>query len=1144
MSVQFILGRSGTGKTSYCIKAIVKSLLEGGEEQPLIFLVPEQATYQAERAILGDKRVAGYNRLHVLSFDRLQFLLLGKETARPGLTRLGRQMIIQRILREHKNELKVFDASASWPGMGRQMAEAVTELHQYAKTPDDIEQLLDELQKDERKSLTALKFADIGLVFREYLRFIEGKFIDPDVQLARSCKAAATATFVKGAKLWVDGFAGFTTAELAVLAELLKVAADAQIALCLDASKIDLVNPDAQALDPISLFGPTERTYSELIDVIKKCKLKLAEPIVLDKAVRFSGCPQLAHIERNIFELKPSKQTCGGDIRIISAPNARSEVQFVAREILKLVKQKDYRYRDIAVIASDIGRYQDYVRAYFGDCGIPFFIDRRRPLNQHPAVNLICSALRVVVGGFSHSDIFGFLKTDLAPIERREADLLENYCLAFGVGGGDWTNGGQWQFAGREDEHFDERQINRIRLKASETLLELRDKLRCGDKPEGSICAEEFTRIIFDFLEGLGVRERIGMWIEEAVKAGDYSSADEHRQFYEKLLNVFDEFVEVFYGQEGTVEDYYAIINSAFSQLTLAFIPPRLDQVLVGSIERSRHPDLKAVFLVGATQKDFPVPVGVGVESILTDDDRGACEEVEFRLAGGTEQRLAERQYLAYIAFTRPSQFLCVTYPSTDEKGSSVMRSQFITGLESLFEELREESVLDYRSDIENIHSQSELADLLCSRLGRDSWLAARDDLGELLDDITLDEQLGGLGSRVISAINYDNRAELDKRIVDELFGRQIKSSATRLGTYSACPYRYFARYILELEEREEFKFEPLDLGLFYHCALDGLLKRLNREKKNFASIEKDELLRLLREEILEIVTANPFISNFRRHSAHNAFIIQIACEALEDCALAIAEMVRAGGFRPVLSEASFGEVKDSSYKLGEYELVFSGGRRLSLDGKIDRLDVAEFDGEKAAIVFDYKRSAKTFNWSEFYYGLDMQLPIYILAVCNAANPQYRMMKAAGAFYMPVEVSPKEAELGELEEATEGFEYKAKGIFNGEFARQLDEKASKDSSFYNFYVTKDGEPYGNYGNRGALRPVDFEKVLKFTGRKIVELAEEIVSGVIEVKPYRLSDRSACIYCKYKPVCRFDWQINDYNILESLSKDSILARMDK
>ncbi len=532
--------------------------------------------------------------------------------------------------------------------------------------------------------------------------------------------------------------------------------------------------------------------------------------------------------------------------------------------------------------------------------------------------------------------------------------------------------------------------------------------------------------------------------------------------------------------------------------MTLAFIPPTLDQVLVGSIERSRHPDLKAVFLIGATQKQFPVPVSF--DSILSDAEREACESADFALAATAGQKLAERQYLAYIAFTRPSEFLCVTYPSVDEKGSAVARSQFIAELESLFENLVEESIAGEQIDIEKVHNKSELTDLLCSQLGRDSlsdpWLVtrgsvgvSREGLGELLNDICADEELAEVGSKVVSAINYDNRAQLDKRMVEKFFGEQIRSSATRLSTFAACPYRYFARYILELEEREEFKFEPLDVGKFYHSVLDALLKRLNVLQKDFASVEKEELLEFLQEQISKIIQTNSFISNFLRRSPHNAFIIRSAGEVLEDCVSAIVQMVRAGSFRPMMSEVSFGEVKNSSDRLGEYRIGLSGGRVLYLDGKIDRLDVAELNDKKIAIVFDYKRRDKTFSWSKFYHGLDIQLPIYMLAVRNACNSQCEAINPVGAFYMPVEVSPAIAAIDELAERGEKFRYKAKGIFNGEFARQLNSAASKDSEFYNFYVTKEGEPYGRYNTLGALRPEDFEKVLEFIERKIIELAE-------------------------------------------------------
>ena len=1138
MAVQFILGRSGTGKTSYCIKAIVNALLEPTEQQ-LILLVPEQATYQAERAILTDERIAGYHRLNVLSFDRLQFLLLGKNTARPALSRIGRQMVVHRILRDSKSRLKIFGSSAAWAGLSRQMADTIAEMHQYAKTPADIDQLLSELAKDERSNLARLKFADIGLILEEYLKFIEGRFIDPDVQLMCACQAVAGATFTKGAKLWVDGFAGFTTAELALLAELLKVVEDAQIALCLDPSSIDLTNPDAERLDPAGLFYPTERTYGSLFEIVRKSKLKLAGPVILDEAIRFSRCRALAHIERDAFQLQASKIPAADNIRIISAPNERAEVQFVVRQILQLVRQKDYRYRDIAVIASDIERYQHYIRAYFEDYGVPFFIDKRRPLNHHPVVQLISSAMQVVIGGFGSRDIFAYLKTDLVPIERYDIDLLENYCLAFGVNGSDWQSDEPWHFAGRQNEQFDEQRINQIRLKAARPLLELRGSLCPADNPAKMVGAGEFVRVVSNFLDGLQVRETIGRWIKEANDRKDNAAADEHQQFYSKLVDIFDELVEVFAGQAMAAADYLALVNAAFSQLTLAFIPPTLDQVLVGSIERSRHPDLKAVFLIGATQQWFPVPIRS--DSILTDDDRIAAEAADFLLAATASQTLAERQYLAYIAFTRPSEVLCITYPSIDDKGSAVPRSQFIGDLESLFENLAEESISSGQTDIDRIRTESELADLLCTRLGRDALVPEAADHGRLdnlLDDMCSDEQLAEVGSNILSAISYDNCARLDGDVIGKLFGRRIESSATRLSTFAACPYRHFARYVLELKEREEFKFEPLDVGNFYHRVLDALLKRLNSEGKGFATTDDKELLKLLREQIEKLIREDSFISNFVGRRGYNEFIINSAGEILADCVLAIAQMVRAGSFRPKLSEVAFGQASDAGDTIGNYELVLADNRLLSLDGKIDRLDVAELEGGKIAVVFDYKRSDRSFRWSEYYHGLDMQLPIYILATRRAAGAETQ--NAVGAFYMPVEVSPTKGTLVQLSEKTERFEYKAKGIFDGQFFRQLDKADS--NQFYNFFVTQKGDQYGYDNISGALKPNAFETLLRFTEKKIVELAQEILSGRIDVTPYRLNQKSPCGYCEYKSVCRFDWQINDYNVMESLDKLRVLEKM--
>lgn len=1140
MAVQFILGRSGTGKTCYCIQAIVDELRKPGEQQ-LILLVPEQATYQAERAVIGDGKIAGYNRLNVLSFDRLQFLLSGKNTARPAISRIGRQMAVQRIMLDCKSKLRIFNTSVSGPGLARQIAATIAELNQYAITPDDIEQLLGELGKDERNNLARMKFSDIGLILGQYLKFIESDYLDPDIQLINACRKVSSSALVKGAGLWVDGFAGFTGAELEVLTELLKVTSDAHIALCLDPSRIDLAGPSAGEIDTFDLFYPTQRTYAELLGRIKKCKLKMIEPVIFNRPLRFKNCKRLAHIERNIFNHKSSRLDSADNIRIISAPNERSEVGFVARRILDLVKEKKYRYRDIAVIASDIDSYQHYIRAYFEDYRIPFFIDKRKPLNHHPVVQLVCSALQAITGGFSYSDIFACLKTDLIPLHRDDIDVLENYCIAFGITGNDWQTDKQWNFADKDKDSFDRQRINRIRLKAVGPLLNLRDALcPVGDSAK-LLTAPEFTKAVFNFLDQLKVKQTISGWIEH-TEEDQTDVADEHQLFYNRFVDIFDELNEVFAGRTMTAEDFFAIINSAFSQLTLAFIPPTLDQVLVGSIERSRHPDLKAVFLIGATQRQFPVPLNA--HGLLTDDDRDVAESVDFQLAPAITQTLAERQYLAYIAFTRPSEFLCITYPSVDEKGAAVPRSQFIDNLESLFENLKEESIAGCQIDIEKVHSETELMDLLCTGLGRDTFdfEVNRENLDGLLEDISSDDRFTEFGSNVISSIDYVNHAQLDDDVVSELFTGHIHSSATRLGTFAACPYRYFARYTLQLQQREEFKFEPLDLGSFYHNVLDALLKAVNQQKKDFATIEDEELLKILKTQIEQVIQSNSFISSFRRRSPHNAYIISSASEVLEDCVLAVARMVKAGAFRPGFSEVSFGQAQGAVQTIGRYEMTLPDNRVLSLNGKIDRLDIADINGERSALVFDYKRKDMSFSFSKFYHGLDMQLPIYMLAVRNAAGLEIR--NAAGAFYIPVEIATEKTTLDEIPKKSDTFGYKAKGIFNGKYFQQLDASVGSGwSKFYNFSFTSKDEQYGNYGKSGALIPDDFEKVLNLTAKKIVELAQKIVSGTIDVRPCRLSGKSPCSYCDYLSVCRFDWQINEYNPLMSLSKKQVLEIME-
>ena len=357
----------------------------------------------------------------------------------------------------------------------------------------------------------------------------------------------------------------------------------------------------------------------------------------------------------------------------------------------------------------------------------------------------------------------------------------------------------------------------------------------------------EFTRVLFAFLDRLHVRKTVSRWIEDARESGDLTTADEHRQFFDTFVDIFDALVEIFERQEMTAQDYFGLLGSAFSQMTLAFIPPKLDQVLVGSIERSRHPNLKAIFLLGATQKQFPIPLASS--GVLTDEDRDTAQAAEFHLAPSSTQSLTDRQYLAYIAFTRPSKFMCISYPCVDEKGSPIMRSHFIDELQSLFEDLSEEYVADDLLKLSEMQNTPELGELLCSRLGRDVFLPAGssdDGLAGLLRTMQSDSEYQPLAQRIVSALRYENRAILEPSVTQGLFGHYLHASATRLEAFAVCPYRHFVRYVLDLKPRREFKLEPLDLGRFYHAALDSLQKRLTEEKADLAQIEEGRLVQAL----------------------------------------------------------------------------------------------------------------------------------------------------------------------------------------------------------------------------------------------------------------------------------------------------------
>lgn len=1135
--VQFILGRAGTGKTRWCIDAICRALQEA-DSNPLILLVPEQATYQAERAILSRPAIRGFSRLRILSFNRLQFWLDSGNAFGNEISRIGKQMILQKLLGDLSDRLSLYRGANQRSGLAAELAGLFTELQQADCQPEQVQALADVLKQKKGKAMTAAKWADIAGLYRTYLHFFQSnnrQFTNPDIRLRDAGRKVAQAGFVRNAVVWVDGFSGFSVQERDLLIELLKASQSAFIALCLDPKAMDLSNTDAEKLYPFSVFGETEETYTNLLRIFNRQKFPCQAPVILDKPMRFNEARPLAFLEQNLFDLPADGNEKGAShIRIAACGNVRTETIWVARTIRNLVRDRRMRYRDIAVVVPEMNVYAHYIESAFGQYEIPFFLDRPRNMKNHPVAAMLGAALQTVQTGFALSDVLSFLKSDLAGIEPQALDRLENYCRAFDVQYGEWVRQAPWDFAPTEEKaRYDEKQLDGLRRQAVAPLVNLGDNLG-GDK---AITAGQFIRAVWGLLEELNVRQTLAEWAADDATDQVYG----HRQLFAKLIGLLDEMGAIFGEQKMAPHVWRAIVSDAVSTLTVKLIPPTLDQVLVGSIERSRHPDIKAIFLVGATQKQFPVPLGG--EHLLAEQDYRFAAENNMELTNPYQSRLVNRQYLTYIAMTRASQYLFISHPILDEKGGGVVPWSGIDQLTAVFGDLEPVYPQALAEEPEQVAAEGELAQWLCAAMGKDRGVSEQSSVNSqqiaagILDAMGRcgDGSLEKVARHVNYALAYDNAAALDAELIKALFKIPLATSVSRLNTFAACPYEHFARYVLRLEKRKLLRFEPLDVGIFYHRVLEKLFNTLHAQQKDWADVPEKELIALCGQAVEHIRKTDAHIANFIRRSEHHRYIIAAAEQTLADLMPTLAALSAASVFKQKAAELTFGPKHKMQLSIKRGQEPF-----LEFSGKIDRLDTAVIDGQPAGVVFDFKRTTRTAGFAKILYGLDLQLPVYLLAIQQKRGQT--PLIPVGAFYLPIEGGVDTKSLSQLGRNSAKLN-KAKGLFDGRFADSLDTTVSSGwNQYYNFFTSKDGDPCGNYNSSGALKPDDFEALLSYTIECVCKLAADLSGGKIDITPYRLGRVSPCSWCDYRALCRFDWQINDYNILESCDKQQALGKM--
>ncbi len=1169
MTLRFIHGRTGTGKTRRCLDEVLAELARDPDGPPLVLLVPEQATFQTEQALLAAGHVAGFARAQVLSFRRLAWRVL-QETggaARPVLSDLGKRMVIAALLERHRDELAVFGRVAGRVGLPPRIASSIRELRAQGVTPDELRERAAALERERGgPSTLSRKARDLALLTEALDDHCAERFTDPDVQLGLLVAHLGRSTALRGASVWIDGFAGFTPEELEVVGELLVVAERVSVTLLLDSR----VQPDPTRLsDPTFLFHPSLETSVALQALAKKRGVVLEPPLGLDRVglppARFERAPELAHLEATFFDAAKVTPfaTEVERITVTAWPRRRDEVEAAAREITRLVREEDIRHREVAVVLRDLDAYADLVEAVFEEHGVPVFVDRRRPIPHHPLVELVRAALEALAHDWRHEAVFRYLRTDLVPVERDVVDRLETYALTHGIRGEAWYGDAPWRFV-RQLSLEDERPIDgateaelerldRDRREATAVLVAMRARVANAPRLDTRVLAEA----TWELIEALDVAGTLGRWTDEAIAAGRLDLAREHRQAWRGVVSLLDELVDALGDQPQTLDGFLAVLEAGLESLDLGLIPPGLDQVVVGTIERSRHLGTRAAFVLGAVDGAYPPPPSE--DPIFSDADRERLAAEGLMLGATARERLLHDGYFAYLTLTRASEWLWVGYPLADDEGRPFEPARDVRRLRAAFPAAWREPSSAPPPRIDEVVRPRELIAAL-TRVLRDAR-----DAGESPDARSLalarwlatEPALRAEAQQPFAALDHEGAfarrmAPLGDELARALFagGERHRTSVSRLESFAACAFQHFARHGLTLAERPHAELLPSDLGALNHAVLSRLVQSFAREGRAWAEVPDADARRRVAELMDEL--APRLKSELVLDDPQHRYLLSAVGRVLEGSVGLLGEHARRGRFAPLAVELPFGVTPgaQSGVALPGLDVPMPAGLAPTvLRGRIDRVDAyADASGVTWVRVIDYKRRARALEDSRVFHGLDLQLLAYLWAVTAHGERLGRgRLRPAGALYFPVH---DPLPLHEARPAREiavrkwRLESRMRGLVIDDPAVLVAMGAEPEgmSDLLPVEIKKDGSA----SKRASVASgADLERLLVHVERRAGEASARILHGEIAARPYRLGrDRTACGFCSMKPVCQFDPAVRGQGYVElaTLARGELLTRL--
>ena len=1140
MSLRFYFGPSGSGKSH----RIYEEIMQRAAQEPgrnFLIIVPDQFTMQTQKDLVIRSDRGGILNIDVLSFGRLSHRILEEVGTKemPVLDDTGKSLVLQKIAADLKEQLPAMGSLLHKQGYIHEVKSAISEFMQYGISTQDMDKLI---ASAEKRGALAMKLRDLKTLYRGFQDYIRDHFITTEETLDVLRRSLVKSKILPDSVVVFDGFTGFTPIQNRLIQELMRVCEETIVTVTIGEEE-DPYQMDGEQ----KLFHLSKKTVADLVKLAAEAEVTRGEDVFVKGGPnRFTEAPALCYLEQNMFRYQYEPYTekqC--EIRMFEALSPREEVHQTALYIRKLIREEGLTYRDIAVVIGDLEGYASYVETEFGQLEIPCFIDRTRGIILNPMIEYIKSALQLYIKDSSYDTVFHFLRSGMVDISREEIDELENYVIRTGARGyrtysrlftrrtEEMQQGSGQDDTEREEETLE--RLNRIRQQFADTveILHMAPRAKAG----------EYVDHLYDFLEQNQVQQKLLNYQQRFEQEGDLAKAREYAQIYRLVMDLLDQIYELLGEEEISLQEFADILEAGFGEITVGTIPQNVDRIVVGDMERTRLKQVKVLFFLGVNDGNIPKNASKG--GIISDMDR------EFLIESGTEMAPSPRQQMyiqrlyLYLNMTKPSERLYLSYAKVNSDGKGIRPSYLIDTVRKLFPQLAVEYPQN-RSRLEQIEGRQEGARYLAEELREyaDGTLREEERQDFYLMYRAYEADPEGRDRLTAAAFRRYKESGLSRIVARALYGRQLENSVSRLETYAACACRHFLQYGLSLQEREEFGFEVSDMGNVYHAVLENFAGKLAESGRTWWDFDENFATQAIKEAVEGY--AATYGETVLYSSARNEYAITRMSRILTRTVLTLQQHLKQGSFQPDDYELSFRFAED----LDSIHVDLSEEEKMHLQGRIDRIDVSE-DAEHVYVkVIDYKSGNKKFDLAALYYGLQLQLVVYMNAAMeleSRKHPDKEIVPAALLYYHiddPTIETPVELTQEQINEEILT-KLRMNGVVNSDPAvvERLDRFLQDKSKVIPVEKKKDG----SFSARsGILSREELHVVSAYVDTKIRQIGREILDGKIAANPYEKGNEEACTYCAYKKVCGFDGSIPGYEKrqLEDLDKQTLMQRMQE